>query len=1511
MAYPTQDENFLPDMLRRKEIYSLRGDPDRNFRDPMCGNDKCVDEFANKYLKIQSHQLLVRDFMNPHTKNKRMHLSHMTGTGKCLGLNTPVMMRNGRVKMVQDITTDDILMGDDSGPRRVLSVCTGRATMVKISLYRGGVSAGTFSSSFTCNLDHILTLMRVNDDKIVDISVKHFMRLPPAEQMKFSAIKTSIELPHNVLPIGSMSPKDFGKCLDACVDYVGIPSIYKYTDRKSRMELLDGILADRGDPRLTCVYIHTSHELMNDVLWLCTSVGVDAQYSSHVGGLIIRGRNSPPRVLTYSFTIDLLHKDYYYGFSIAGNRRFLLGDCTVTHNTLAAISDADAFQTAYRKLYNLEALKMPPGRRSYSDLDRLTPTVFVLGFGGTKSAFTRDLLKYPEFGFISIIEREELIKRSRLASAGLPDDIKHYKEYRTHLKKRITSKSRGGFYKFYGYDEFVNRLFGADAKLIDLEVEVKHRRRAGEDVNLEDVMLEHINTGRITVNVNFLESFRDSLIICDEIHNTYNMNMKNNRGVAIQYVLDLIDPYFLSMSATPVNSPTEIIDVVNFLVPPEQKITKGDFFANSRTLRPGKLEELVKLVSGKMSFLQDANIKYYPERKFAGEEVIIPVAVDEFPAGSTIPYLKFVECPMSELHQKTYEDYLKKHADTHKNNKRVVDADITVDTTTDTTTDTTDTADTTTDTTYNHDEVDEVDNITRGNLALYPYHSIPTDGYSIFDMVFPSPDSVGIFRSNDVRKLAAAPAEWKESTGINFKKFSNNNNVIVGEFLQRKNIGKYSTKYAKLLDILTKIIAQKNPDPNNCQKIMIYHNSVKMSGVLLVQELLKENGFLDETSEPVDNTICAVCGKTNISHGTAATNGSSNGTHDFRPARFIMAHGDLTKDALDNSIAKFDSLDNIHGLNYMIMVGSRKIKESYDFKGIQRLIVLSMPTSIPTLIQIFGRANRKYSHNDLPPEQRVVTIYILLTTSGKNASDPISPEMYRCLDKLADYKSIQIIERECNRRAIDGSIHRDIIMPDSFKERYFPHGETAPVDMLGHLYFEPEYVVPNYRLSDLTLSTFRAYGGANEEVNLITYLIKRLFMQIPVWKYDDLWKAVRAPPFGIEFNPALFLEDNFIIALSNLTTKAQTILSGNAGRTTEAAFIEKLFNPADRYIYIGSIRHKIEQVGEYYAIFPIVDNPANPLNVVHAEFTEGARDRERAMIKDLVEPNDQPIIDAETYSRTIGRTSGLTINIESFIKESKSDMNYGVKRDLFIRSYATRTDISGFLSEFSERFQMNIIEEAIAGSNTSESAQIVYSRVLELLTRFRVLITAGEVSRYKEILKYFKNPLGDPDSIIGYMSSKSIRLYDGVWFEVSKSSMNRHVLFRENDIIIGILESADDHTKFKLRRPVQHIRENVARELRERAITKMSSGTNAVRTRVSDTRLIERGIVCSTKSKRELGLILVSLGGKTDGNKIRNMCEEIKKRLFDLEAKERQKIKESKIKYMYFWWDDSPSITAI
>nr|QBK92270.1 MAG: RecD helicase /ATP-dependent exoDNAse [Pithovirus LCPAC304] len=77
-------------------------------------------------------------------------ITGMPGTGKCLDPETGVLMFNGFIKKIKDIIVGDQVMGPDSTPRNVLSICSGMDTMYKIVPNKG--------KSFICNEPHVLTL---------------------------------------------------------------------------------------------------------------------------------------------------------------------------------------------------------------------------------------------------------------------------------------------------------------------------------------------------------------------------------------------------------------------------------------------------------------------------------------------------------------------------------------------------------------------------------------------------------------------------------------------------------------------------------------------------------------------------------------------------------------------------------------------------------------------------------------------------------------------------------------------------------------------------------------------------------------------------------------------------------------------------------------------------------------------------------------------------------------------------------------------------------------------------------------------------------------------------------------------------------------------------------------------------------------------------------------------------------------------------------------------------------
>ncbi len=1510
MAYkPIEDPDFLQDLYARKEFYELKFDPEHDFRHP--GH---ADPLEGHFLKMHSHQLFERNFVNPNTPYRRKMLKHDVGTGKCLMKGTKILMYDGSLCNVEDVMAGDYLMGDDSTPRCVLSTCRGDEQMYRVVPKNG--------DAFSCNVSHILSLKRVPDMSIVDVSVGDIVH-DTLDDYRLYRVGVNFEEAAVTHDPYALACYIYGAAEHHSVVFDSIPHSFKCNSRAIRMQVLAGVVDTCGRcADGTIDVLAKTPTLAQDLLYLARSLGYAAyarDITAHGVSVSISGRgvqHIPTRFVTIDaceldalsiqFTLEEIPWDTcheYYGFNIDGNHRFLLGDFTVTHNTMSAIAIAQSFAEVYKKQYMMATLQtgqIGDKRRVHMEADKVTPSIFVFGFEPTKKAFYRDLMRYPEFGFISPSEKEELIKLAKLASSsGIVADRKRYKDEEHRIRKRVTNKSKDGFYKFYGYQKFVNMLFlSNEVSLVDLEkMATSNLRNAkpGDVVQtLEELVADHVAKGKIQINQQLLDQFRGSLIICDEFHNTYNMNMKNNYGVAVQYVLDYHgeDITAVMMSATPINnSPTEIVEVINYLVPPAQKVTKRDMFVNNRDLRPGMLEKIGELCRGRVSFVQDFNPIYFPRRVFLGETDRLP---REIQGVSEIPYLKFVLCPMSKLHQDTYIELMNQQDDgtlgtldtpdeentpaVKKRGKKAPE-------------DTSDEA--------VSEELEDYDTkLTR----------VPTNGYSIYDVVFPNPESetLGLFRSAETRsKLMSASADWRAKYKIEVKKFSATNNIITGEFLHISNIDKYTTKYFKMLEAINDVYAGSLPlaetgrqytesDAILCgEKIMIYHDRVKMSGVLLIQEILRQNGFVDEFSEAVDSTRCALCTGTMANHVEhVAKTGLIE--HKYRPARFVMTHSDIDRNTMEASMAKFSSADNVYGTQYKILVGSKIIREGYEMKDVQNLFLTMLPVNIPALIQAMGRCIRKNSHVNLPPAKRIVKTRIFLSTLdrsrlGNLPGDSISPEELRYIEKLNDYGSIQRIEREWHRNAVDAAIHRDIIMPKGLLQEYFPgsdikdktvyQSDRKPVDHIGNLYFDVEKP-QEYSLKDLNLLTFTAYKYYDEEINLITYLVKRLFMRQPVWTYDDLWTAVRRPPFGTEINPRLFSEGNFVIALNKLI--AGNILTNEENLEN---VMSKIFDPNDKYVYIGKDRFVIQQVDKYYIMFPVVAG--------------------------------QVIRDADAYMRVPMVETGVKIDMDKWVEESKADYNYNTRKNQFKMQYCGTQDIMSMLGDFDSSFYNRLLEDIIVWSvdgtpKVDEQLGVLYTKVLELFDRFRIIVYLDEVIRYRDTAKKFTRgkvvqlskgeddaskkvspvlPLKTP---VGFLTQKSVRLYDSPsWIEVSKTSMNKRTQFVENDTIVGYFDpGADGKMKFKLRKPIQQLRKAMSK----------------------DTRTIERGIVCSTKSKEDLIAIAKNLNIDTkkmarEDYRIKTLCDLVKSRLLEMEMRHRQR--DDKYKVFYLWNENQPNLQGL
>jgi hypothetical protein len=167
------------------------------------------DEFRHFVENIEENTILTGipclDQAMPITIGMNLGIVGAASSGKCLGKDTPVLMFDGTIKKVQDVKTGDVLMGDDSTPRNVLTTCKGKEQLYKIHQANG--------DSYVVNESHILSLKcglqrkgsRAEKFKkqVLDIELKDYLNESKEFKRYYKGYKVGVEFkeqPTNIDP---------------------------------------------------------------------------------------------------------------------------------------------------------------------------------------------------------------------------------------------------------------------------------------------------------------------------------------------------------------------------------------------------------------------------------------------------------------------------------------------------------------------------------------------------------------------------------------------------------------------------------------------------------------------------------------------------------------------------------------------------------------------------------------------------------------------------------------------------------------------------------------------------------------------------------------------------------------------------------------------------------------------------------------------------------------------------------------------------------------------------------------------------------------------------------------------------------------------------------------------------------------------------------------------------------------------------------------------------------------
>lgn len=731
--------------------------------------------------------------------------------------------------------------------------------------------------------------------------------------------------------------------------------------------------------------------------------------------------------------------------------------------------------------------------KQFLDMGR---SVFILGFQETR--FIDELLHQPELGFVTHEEVAKLVALERDLAHNSAEVKKAYSEYRSRLKSRLKRIN------FYGYKLFAIRMF-----------DMSYTTNAGEFVR--------------RVNFDFIKSMRHGLIVCDESQEAYNSLEKNNWGNSIQLAINLLGPdvHLLTMSATPFLTSDEIREFMSLLIEtPRFNIRKIQYGMNQAEqnaivdsiinfthpdiahlripadITPEVIEDNLR---GKILYTPDIGIDSLPSKEYVGVSI------------NGIDYLKFTIVPMSKHQQMAVI------ASPHNHQLRHLGGFIpafgafngvqSIDTK----------RSTAVISPIGEGADDDIIDDGEGNDSVV----ISTEQQAIISHTISYTEEV--FRSEIETIQSFKYAAFCEAEGINVIK-TNDGLYLAGEFLQREYIAKYSPKYAKVLDIIEESRHTRGG------KILIYSYDVHGVGVLTIEQVMLQNGIISTDSIVNEYTRCSRCYKQKKEHSVADVPGSKC---EFNPMRFVSIHSKTSANSIRNIMTRYRARDNMYGDDITILIGSRKITVGTDIDCIRTEIITSLPVSIPLLIQLFGRVARSHSHSKLEPDQRNVSIYILVSAfneefdRGGKASVLDSPEITNYRDRMVDYLRIQRYGQVIDRIAVDAYIQdTDKLIKENNKKLAATEGiEYDGVKFLGPLSFDlPSKPLPTGD-EEVDKVKYVAYNYNKYEMTTITVLMGNAFAESKIWDIEQLWEYIlssRGTP-----NPAQFSKESYVMCLQS------------------------------------------------------------------------------------------------------------------------------------------------------------------------------------------------------------------------------------------------------------------------------------------------------------------------------------------------------------------------------------------
>ncbi len=286
--------------------------------------------------------------------------------GKCLGKGTKVVMYDGTLKKVEDVKVGDLLMGDDSTPRRVLSLARGKEEMYWIRQNKG--------IDYRVNKSHILSLKHSRNDgkhkygDILNISVDEYLKKSEKFKSNYKGYKVAIDFKEQPLKI---EPYFLGLWLGdgrsndiriATQDREVVEYLQDYANRLGKK--LHRYKAEDKCPMYGITNIEDSKESLQQKLQ-----ELDLIENKHIPHIYIaNSKENRLELLAGLIDSDGFYDDEHHYFEIVQKNRKLAKDIKYLADTLGfRVSIAEKDATIKERGYKSELYRV----RIYGNLDEI------------------------------------------------------------------------------------------------------------------------------------------------------------------------------------------------------------------------------------------------------------------------------------------------------------------------------------------------------------------------------------------------------------------------------------------------------------------------------------------------------------------------------------------------------------------------------------------------------------------------------------------------------------------------------------------------------------------------------------------------------------------------------------------------------------------------------------------------------------------------------------------------------------------------------------------------------------------------------------------------------------------------------------------------------------------------------------------------------------------------------------------------------------------------------------